>query len=303
MAFELTILGCGSATPTLFRNPSAQILKVNSKSYLIDCGEGTQIQLRKYKQNIQRINHIFISHLHGDHYLGLQGLISSMNLLGREHELCLYGPPGLKDLVMLNLKYSGSYLSYHINFHVTQFKEKEILFEDKGVIISSFPLKHRIDCTGFIFEEKAKERNIVKKHIVGYSLGIAEIVKLKRGEDVAREDGFILKCSKFTSPPPKPLKYAYCSDTRYYEKVIEHIEGADLLYHEATFLHELKDRAKKTFHSTAKQAALIAQKANVKKLLIGHYSSRYIDTKPLEDEAKSVFTNTVAVSDGKVFEL
>jgi len=303
MTFQIRILGCGSATPTLYRNPSAQLIEVDNHFLLIDCGEGTQLQLRKYKYNIQRIDDIFISHLHGDHYLGLLGLISSMSLLGRQKQLNLYGPAGLEKLVMINIKLSKTYLNFHINFKTTQIKKRELILETDNFTVTSFPVKHRVDCTGFVIRQKEKQRNIIKPLVEKYNLGIAEMVMLKKGQNVIRENGERILFTEVTCSAEKPKSYAYCTDTKYYRKIIDEVKNVDLLYHEATFLHALKDRAKDTFHSTAIQAATIAKDATVKKLILGHYSSRYTDVVPLEIEAKTIFSNTTAIDDGMLIEV
>ncbi len=303
MSFQVTILGCGSATPTLYRNPTSQLLEINSSSILIDCGEGTQLQLRKNKLKIQKIDHIFISHLHGDHYLGLPGLIASMSLLGRNKTLNLYGPLGLEQLIMTNLKISKTYLNFHINFTTTQVLKNEILLENKNITVTSFPVNHRIDCTGFIFKEQERQRNIIKSKIDEFNLGIAEIVCLKKGENVIRDDGSTIRFEDVTLPPVKPKVYAFCTDTKFSPHLADYFRGADVLYHEATFLDELKKRAEETFHSTALQAGEMAKAAQVKKLVIGHYSSRYIDVSPLLEEAQAVFANTVASEDGLVVKI
>ena len=298
MKFELTILGCGAATPTLRRNPTSQLLNMHDKFYLVDCAEGTQLQLRKLKFKFQRINHIFISHLHGDHYLGLPGLISSMNLLGRTKELHLYGPPELKELIELNLKYSDTFLNFDLHIHPIQYDETKMIWENQALEIYSFPLKHRIKCAGFLFREKPKKLRIIREKILSQELGVSEIVALKRGEKVVREDGVELDPADYTLPPYPSRSYAYCSDTAYYERIIETIKDVDLLYHEATFLNQHKQRAKETFHSTAEQAAQIAKQANVGQLVLGHYSSRYKDIEKFRKEANAQFQNVTLAYDG-----
>lgn len=296
--FEISILGCGSALPTLRRNPTSQCLNIKDKLYLIDCGEGTQLRIRDQKIKFQRINHIFISHLHGDHYFGLPGLISSMHLLGRTNDLHVYGPPGLEEIIRAMLKASKTYLNYNLYFKETQIKKVELLFENDQVKISSFPLKHRVDCTGFLFQEKESERNIVKSEIYKNDLNIAEIVLLKKGQDVLRENGEVLKASDLTIPGARSRSYAFCSDTKYTESILEIVEGVDVMYHESTFLKELEKRAKETFHSTAEQAAKIALKANVGRLFLGHYSSRYDDLEGFLLEAREVFPQSYLSEDG-----
>lgn len=301
MKFELTILGASSATPTSNRNPTAQVLNVLERFFLIDCGEGTQMQLRKYKIKFQRINHIFISHLHGDHYFGLMGLLSSMHLLGRQNELHLYAPAPLKEIIDIQLKYSETQLNYPLIFHSLNFDSKTLLFEDDLVKVSSFPLNHRIATCGFLFEEKPKAKSIIKEKIKEYQIGIADIHKIRAGYDYVTIDGKIIPNNELTHPSPHLRKYAYCSDTRYSEKLLEYITNVDVLYHEATFLHELIDRAEATYHSTAKEAGMAAAKANAKQLIIGHFSARYPDLIPLLQEAQSQFNNTLLAEEGKSY--
>lgn len=301
MKFELTILGASSATPTSNRNPTAQVLNVLERFFLIDCGEGTQMQLRKFKIKFQRINHIFISHLHGDHYFGLMGLLSSMHLLGRQNELHLYAPAPLKEIIEIQLKYSETFLNYPLIFHPLNFNEKTLLFEDDLVRVFSFPLYHRIPTCGFLFEEKEKPKSLIKEKIKEYEIKVADIPLIRAGKDFVTQSGKIIPNSELTYPSPHLRKYAYCSDTRYNEKLLEHISEVDLLYHEATFLHELIDRAEATFHTTAKEAGIFASKANVKQLIIGHFSARYPDLNLLLEEATQYFHNTRLAVEGESY--
>ncbi len=298
MKFEINILGCAASTPTVKRNPTSQLLNIHDKLFLIDCAEGTQLQLRRFKFKFQRISHIFISHLHGDHYLGLFGLMSSMHLLGRTKVLHIYGPQELHELIDSNIKASQSYLNYTYEFHPTDDSDVHQVFEDNTLTIKSFPLKHRIATTGFIVEEKLKKNRIKKDKIELYDLGVVEILELKKGLDVTRADGTVLTSSECTLPPLPPRKYVFMSDTAPSTKYIDHIHGADLLYHESTFLNDKKDRAKTTFHSTAEQAAEIAAEAGVKQLCLGHYSNRYTDIKLFLEEAHEKFENVILASDG-----
>lgn len=299
MKFEVTILGCGSATPTLQRNPTAQVVNHSDRLFLIDCAEGTQLQLRRYKIRLQRINHIFISHLHGDHYFGLVGLLSSFQLLGRKQKLTIYGPKLLEKIVALQLESGGAKLNFEVEFVSLESTGSERIYEDKHLEVYTIPLKHRIYCNGFLFKEKPKERRLSKELIEQYQIPIAMMHRLKNGEDWVQETHTILN-EKLTLPPLKSRSYAFCSDTIYNEKIIPLIQNTDVLYHEATFTEKFKDRAKATFHSTAKEAATIAVKANVNKLLIGHYSARFKDTSELLSEAQIVFPATKAVEDGDV---
>ena len=296
MKFEITILGCGSATPTLLRNPTSQVVNIMERYMMIDCAEGTQLQLRKYKIAFQKIDHIFISHLHGDHYLGLVGLVSSFHLFGRSKILHIYGPKDLEQIIFNQLKASKTFLCYQIEFHPLVNDSSELIFEDAILEVHTIPLKHRIYCNGFLFKEKEKDRKLSKHLIDKYSIPVEMMPKLKKGEDWGT-----IKNEKLTLEPNKPRKYAFCSDTIYTESIIPLIQGVDLLYHESTFLDDMKDRAKSTFHSTAKQAAKIGQLANVKSILLGHYSARYISSAEFEYEAKEVFKNVKAVEDGDVF--
>lgn len=297
--FELTILGCSSATPTSTRNPTAQLLNIAERFFLIDCGEATQIQLRKFKLKFQRINHIFISHLHGDHYLGLIGLLSSMHLLGRTVDLHLYCPPELEEIIEVQFKHSQTYLRFKIIYHHHKYIANDLIFEDNKVEVRTILLNHRIPCCGFLFTEKPLLSNISKEIIQKYQIPVEQILAIKGGADFITTEGELIPNSKLVSNKLKPRSYAYCSDTCYDERIIEFIKGVDLLYHEATFLNEMLPRAKETFHSTALQAATIAQKAEVHQLMIGHYSARYRDLQPLLDEAQTVFSNTILSIEGK----
>jgi len=298
MSFEVNILGCGSALLTSLRNQSAQVVQVQNRHFLIDCGEGTQVQLRNHKIRMQNINHIFISHLHGDHYFGLPGLLSTFHLLGREKEIHLYGPAELKNLIYSLLKASNTYLKYDLHFHALNFKSPELLFEDKRVEVHSFPMRHSVDTCGFVIKEKVKPRKINRKATDAYEVPVYELNKIKDGADYVREDGSVVENSRLTFDPDAPVAYAYCSDTSYYPQICESIQGVDLLYHEATFGKDMEKLAKQTKHSTAEQAALIAKQASVKQLILGHYSARYTDLNVLLDEAKSVFENTILADDG-----
>jgi ribonuclease Z len=301
--FEVTILGCGSATPSLLRNPSAQLLNAVGHSFLIDCGEGTQIQLRKNAIKIQRISHIFISHLHGDHYLGLLGLIQTMHLLGRKTKLTLVCPPELKEIIDLQNKHSQTTIVYEIEYIFTNPKQAELVWEDDKIEIKSFPLRHRINCTGFLFKEKPHLKNIIKEKLLEFNVPNSEVNKLRLGLDAINEQGKTIANDKLTLSALPQRSYAYCSDTNYYEEIIEHIKGADLVYHEATFLEAEIERAKKTFHSTAKQAAAIASKAKIKQLLLGHFSARYGNTTGFIEEANPIFENTLVAQEGQIYKI
>jgi ribonuclease Z len=297
--FELTILGCSSATPTSTRNPTAQLLNIAERFFLIDCGEGTQMQLRKYKQKFQRINHIFISHLHGDHYLGLMGLLSSMHLLGRTNDMHLFCPAELQEIIEIQYRHSQTWLNYKIIYHPHNYVNNELIFEDDKVQVKTIVLNHRIPCAGFLFVEKPVLPNISVEMLKKYRIPVEKIMGIKNGDDLVMADGTIVPNEHLVTSSHKPRSYAFCSDTKYDERILEVIKDASLLYHEATFLHEMLDRAKETYHTTAKQAGEIAMKAGVKKLMIGHYSARYKDLGPLLEEAQSIFPETLLAIEGE----
>jgi ribonuclease Z len=289
--------------PAYGRFPSSQLIEIQNHFILIDAGEGTQLQLMRYQQPYHKINHIFISHLHGDHYLGLIGLLFTMHLQRRSNDLHLYSQHGLDEIILVQLKYSHSVLNYKIIFHLIHPESKSILFEDDALTVESFPLRHKISCTGFVFREKIKSLRINKEKLLEGML-LQHIAQLKTGTDVYDPSGNILyRADDFTLPPKHSYAYAYCSDTAYYEDVIENVRGVDLLYHEATFMEDEKDKAIETKHSTAKEAATIAKKAEVKNLMIGHFSARYRELDPLLAEARAVFPQTTAAIEGETFEL
>ncbi len=303
MSFELTILGCNSAIPTNHRKPTAQLLNVAERFFLIDCGEGTQLQLRKYKIRMQSIQHIFISHLHGDHYFGLIGFISTMHLLGREKELNIYAPAELKEIIYIQLTASKTELRFPLFFHEFGFDEPELLMESNYLTVHTIPLSHSLPCCGFLFQEKTKPRRMRKEKIEEYDIPLTAIPAIKAGGDFLLANGTIVPHIELTRGAQLSRSFAFCSDTSYNETIIPQIIGVDMLYHEATFLDELKERAKQTMHSTAKEAATIASKAKVGKLIIGHYSQRYFDLSPLLNEAKAIFPNTYLAIEGEKFEL
>jgi ribonuclease Z len=303
LPFNLKILGSNSATPAYGRHHTAQLLNVGKHHFLIDCGEGTQERLTIFKAKTLRINHVFISHLHGDHYLGLMGLIYTMHLLKRTNDLFIYGQKGLQDIIVTQLRCSDSRLNYRIRFYELNSTQAEVLFEDDLLTVSSFPLSHRIPCCGFLFKEKEKPFRIDKSKL-SENLSLQDIVHLKQGKDIFDDDGYIKYFnSDFTLPPRRARAYAFCSDTKYDESIIAHIKEVDLLYHEATFLADKAEWAELTFHSTTQQAALIAKKANVSTLLIGHYSARYKDLTPFLEEAQQVFENTMLSIEGESIEI
>lgn len=303
MKFEITILGSGSAVPTLSRYPTAHFVNIQEQFFLVDCGEGTQMQMKRFGVKMQRIKHIFISHLHGDHWLGLSGLLQTMHLLGRKQPIDVYGPPELESLIRSQFKAVHAQLAFEIIFHITQAKQKEVLFENKQVVISSFPLKHKVATTGFLFQEQPKPRTYLPKVGEVYNIPYYAIPAIKAGENYKKENGEIIPNTELTTDPEPSKSYAFCSDTAYYEFIIDHIQGVDLLYHEASFLEDRRDRAKATLHSTASDAAKIAQKARVKKLVLGHFSARYRNVEAFLEEAKPHFPATELGHDGMVVTL
>ncbi len=303
MLFSVTILGSNSALPLSERNPSAQVLSVSERIFLIDCGEGTQLQMRRFNVNFSRINHIFISHLHGDHVFGLMGLISTFGLLNRKVDLHIYAHEELEKLLTPHINFFCTDLSYKVVFHHLNHKEKEVVLDDKHITVESFPLSHRVPACGFLFKEKPKLPNIRKEAISKYNLSISEIVRIKNGDDLIDESGHLVPNYELVLPPPPPRSYAYCSDTKYTGRTAGYVKGVSLLYHESTFSEEMRKLAKTTGHSTAAQAAKVAVDAGAKKLLLGHFSSRFRDISVFENEARQVFPNSVAVTDGAVYEV
>lgn len=304
MSLKLTILGCHSATPRISAHPTAQYLEIKNHAFLIDCGEGTQVQLRKFKIKFSKIKNIFISHLHGDHVFGLIGLISTFRLLNRETEINIYGPKGIKKFIVTQLQLSESHAGYPIKFIELDSKESELIFEDKKVEIYTIPLKHRIYTNGFLFREKLGERKLNMTAIQKYpEIEICDFQNLKNGKDYKLENGDVIPNETLTSAPNKPLSYAFCSDTSYDEKIIPIIKNCNLLYHESTFLNDKIELAKVTKHSTAEQAATIAKKANVDQLLLGHFSSRYKSIEDFKTEAANIFPNTILSEEGKIIEI
>ena len=299
MSFNVTILGSSGALPAYGRHPSAQLVEIQNRYFLIDCGEAVQMQLMKFQANYHRITHIMISHLHGDHYLGLMGLLFTMHLHRRTNDLHLYSHRGLDEIITTQLRYSQSSPSFKIIFHRLEKDVREIIFEDEALTVETIPLAHKIRCSGFLFREKPKPRRI-DKTVLPEGLLIQQLAGLKRGEDVVDEDGNILyKNEMLTLPPRHSRSFAYCSDTAFEKRIVDQIRYVDLLYHEATFALDEEEKAKETMHSTALQAATIAQLAQVNKLLIGHYSARYKDPAPLLDEALPIFNNTHLAIEGE----
>ena len=301
LSFNITILGSSGALPAYGRFPSSQLVEVQNRFFLVDCGEGAQMQLMKYQANLHRINHILITHLHGDHYLGLMGLIFTMHLLRRTNDLHLYSHRGLDEIITTQMKYSHSAPSFKIIFHGLEKDVREIIFEDDALSVETIPLIHKIACSGFLFREKEKPRRIDKSKLP-QGLRIQQIANLKKGDDVVDETGNILfRNEDLTLPPRKARSYAYCSDTAYSEALVEQIRDVDILYHEATFGADEHAKAIETQHSTAAQAAEIAGKAKANKLLIGHFSARYKDLTPLLEEAHNIFPDVEAAIEGNIF--
>lgn len=301
MDFKVVILGSGAAVPTSHRNPTSHYVICRDRHILIDCGEGTQMRIRKKELKFQKISQILISHLHGDHYFGLVGLLSTMHLLGRTRPVDIYGPEGLKGIVESQLNYGGAKLDYDVNIHIIDIPNNGVLFEDGQIQISHFPLSHKIPTSGFVIREKPQERKLNVALAESDGIKIEYYHRLKKGEDILDEDGNEVNHLRYTSACDNPKSYAFCSDTKYLESVIQYVRGVELLYHEATFTEEHSERAKKTKHSTALQAAQIAMKANVGRLLLGHLSARYTSSEEHLIEAKAVFPNTIVVEDGDVF--
>ena len=300
---KLTIFGCYAATPRTITNPTSQLLEIKNRMFLIDCGEGTQVQLRKNKIKFSKINQVFISHLHGDHFFGLIGLISTFSLLGRTTDLHIYGPKGIKEIILLQLRLSNSWTNYGLYFHELESNESEVIFEDEKVLVTTIPLKHRVYTNGFLFQEKVGERKLNMDAVLNYEIESCYYQKIKNGKDITLEDGRLIPNSELTFDPVQPKSYAFCSDTVYHEAILPIIENVDVLYHESTFLESEEGLAEKTLHSTAKEAARIALKANAKKLILGHYSTRYESIALFKEEAESVFPEVLLAEDGKTFEL
>ncbi|BDC99759.1 ribonuclease Z [Persicobacter psychrovividus] len=296
MAFKVLVLGSNAAAPALNKFNTSQLITIDNHHLLIDCGEGAQLQLIKYRAKLAKISHIFISHMHGDHYFGLIGLLSTMHLFKKKGELHLYGPPELAEVITVQLKASMTFLNYRLVFHVTNGEVAETILETSKFSVTSIPLAHQIHCTGFLIKEQPHQRRINKAKMP-YDLSLENIGDLKSGRDTVYKNR-ILSNQEYTLPPQPSFSYAYCSDTLFTKSFIEQIKGVDLLYHEATFMHDMEARAKVTHHSTTKQAATIAKMANVKQLMIGHFSIRYNELDPLLEEAREVFEQTILGVEG-----
>ena len=298
---KLSILGCYSATPRIIAHTTSQVLEMRGHLFLIDCGEGTQVELRRHKIKFNQIKHVFISHLHGDHYFGLVGLISTFRLLTRETDLHIYGPKGLKELITLQMKLADSWTNYKLIFHVLSSKSSELVYEDEKVSVHTIPLDHRIYTNGFLFKEKPFDRKLDIDKAEKLQIDKAYYRKLKQGDDVLNEQGELISNTDVTFEGHPPKSYAFCSDTAYKEAIVPIIKDVDVLYHESTFLDAHENLCERTKHSTAKQAATIALKANVKTLILGHYSTRYGGLEGFKTEAETVFKDVLLADDGKVF--
>lgn len=301
--FEIHILGCGSALPTTRHQATSQVLNIREKLFMIDCGEGTQVQLRRSRLRFSRLNHIFISHLHGDHCFGLIGLISTYAMLERTAQLHIYAHADLQRLLAPQLDYFCKGMTFEVVFHPFNPSERTVIYEDRSVSVETIPLRHRLPTCGFLFREKPTSRHIRRDMIDFYQIPVYMINRIKNGEDYMLDDGTCIPCDRLTFPADPPRSYAYCSDTVYLPRIVEQIQGVDLLFHEATFASSEAVRARQTFHSTAEQAAKIALDAQVKKLVIGHFSARYETETVLLEEASAVFPNTVLAAENMKIEL
>lgn len=291
--FELHILGCGSALPTTRHFATSQVVNLRDKLFMIDCGEGAQMQLRKSRLKFSRLNHIFISHLHGDHCFGLMGLISTFGLLGRTAELHIHSPKGLEELLTPMLNFFCHTLAYKVIFHEFDTRQTSVVYEDRSMTVTTIPLQHRIPCCGFLFAEKARPNHIIRDMVDFYKVPVYELNWIKNGSDYVTPEGEVIANTRLTRPSDPPRKYAYCSDTIFRPEIVEQLSGVDLLFHEATFAESELARAKETYHTTAAQAARIALEAGVRQLVIGHFSARYEDESILLKEASAVFPNTI----------
>jgi len=301
LTFEIKILGSNSASFAFGRHHTAQLLNSNQNLFLIDCGEATQIQVLRHQVRYSRINHIFISHLHGDHYLGLMGLIFTFHLQGRTEDLHVYGPKGLDEIITIQLKYSDSRLNYTLHFNAIE-GENQLLFENEDIEVRPIVMDHRIECFGFVFQEKQRKYKL-NRDILPTTLSKENLLDLKDGKDITDENGKFWQNALLATPPNEPRKYVYCADTRFHPVIRPEVLNANLIYHESTFLNEMQIRAENTFHSTAQEAGKFAALHNARQLLIGHFSSRYHDVQPFLAEAKLEFENTILAIEGQTFEV
>lgn len=301
--FRVHILGCGSALPTHRHNPSSQIVEIRGKLFMVDCGEGTQLQVRRAKCSFTKIYAVFISHLHGDHVLGLIGMISTFGLQGRTAPLHIYAPAEYEPLMQMELQTYCPGLDYEIVFHPVDTTKQQVIYEDRSLTVESIPLNHRVPCSGFLFREKAGQRHIRREMIDFYNVPVSQINNIKAGQDWTDPDGNVVKNEILTKDPDPVRSYAYCSDTRYIPSLYNNIKGVNLLYHEATYTEDFHDRAETYLHATAREAALTARDGGVGQLILGHYSKRYNDERPLLDEAKKIFPNTILSNEGMIVDV
>ena len=299
--FEVQLLGTNSALPAFGRHPTSQILSIQKYKYLIDCGEGTQMRFQKFGVKPGRMNQIFISHLHGDHFYGLIGLLTTLGLIGRTRPLDIFAPQGLEEIIRVQTKYAGGDPPFSIRFHVIDTEKHQLIFENNQITVHSIPLDHRVPTSGFLFREKEGERKMIGSTIEEYNIPYGAIPAIKKGEDYITPDGQRIANTLLTEDPTPPRSYAYCSDTRFKEDIIPIIAEADILYHESTFQENLIEKTIPTGHSTARQAAEIAKRAKVGRLILGHFSSRYEDINSFAEEAQAVFPEVVAGVEGEIY--
>ena len=303
MSFQITILGSSSATPTLNRHPTSQVVCIHDRHFLVDCGEGAQMQMRRYKIKLSKINHVFISHLHGDHYFGLPGILTTMSLLGRTTPLHLHAPKELETILDAIMKVADTHLSYELQFHPLVENAATIIIDTPLLEVMAFPVEHRIACHGFVFKQKSKGRKLLPEKCREYEVPTYFFDRLKAGEQYTHKDGRIIHNEWVTTDGPPAKRYAYCADTLFTTSIIPYIKEVDLLYHESTYLQDNLEKAQARFHTTATQAAHLALEANVGKLLLGHYSSRYKEVEPFQLEAAAIFTNTTASIEGETYDI
>ena len=301
--FKIHILGCGSALPTLHHNATCQIVEIRGKFFMIDCGEGTQIQVRRSKVHFSKVQAVFISHLHGDHCFGLFGMISTFGMTGRTAPLQIYAPKEFEDYFKLSMELFCKGLEYKVTFHPVDTTETNVIYEDKSLTVETIPLEHRVPCCGFLFREKPTAPHILRDMIDYYNIPISQINNVKAGADWTTIDGDIIPNNRLITPADNPRSYAYCSDTGYMKQLYKKVSGVNVLYNECTYASEHKDRAKTYYHSTSQEAATVAHEACVGKLLLGHYSARYINEDVLLSEAKAIFPNSFLTNEGMVFEV
>lgn len=299
---KLTILGCYAATPRTYSNPTSQVLEINKELVLIDCGEGTQVELRRNKVRFSKIKHIFISHLHGDHFYGLVGLISSFSLLHRDKELHIYGPKGIKEIILLQFRLAKAWTSYPLYFHELDSRKPQRILENDRITVDTIPLDHRVYTNGFLFREQPADRKLLIQEVEKYKIDKVYFRGIKKGKDAILEDGTIIPNALLTADPPAPRSYAFCSDTAFYPEIVPLISQCTVLYHEATFLQEHARVAAATKHSTAREAAQIALKAEAGRLILGHFSTRYDNFEEFRRQAAEIFPEVDLAEDGKIFD-